>query len=171
VTGCDQDEAGDGDVIRALGEELRRARSGAGMTQADLVNLMPSEIHVQTLATYERGIRQCSIGRFIEICRALGVAAPDVLHLAMQKAQQEADLRIIGVQVDLHAIVRDKQPGLRPPLRQWARNRLTTDSSGSGIARLDWIAIQELATLVGLPSAELVQQLVRFTPHSIRRWS
>lgn len=170
MTDDGQDEADNNIIIfiRALGEELRRARSGVGLTQSELVNLMPSDIHVQTLATYERGIRQCTVGRFIEICRVLGVAASDVLDLAMQRARLEVDLQIIGVQVDLHALVRDKQPELEP-LRQWARNRLASESGITGIARIDWISVQELGTLIGLSSAEMVERLVRFTPQSVRR--
>lgn len=166
MTDDSRNEPGGSEVIRALGEELRRARTSAGLTQADLVKLIPSDIHVQTLASYERGIRQCTVGRLIEICRALGVAAPDLLERAILRARQPVDLQIIGVAVDLHALVRDRQPELKP-LRQWARNRIATDSSGSGIARIDWAVLQELSILVNLP--DLVDRLVQFTPQSIQR--
>lgn len=153
-------EAADAAVAKAIGNELRRARENAGLTRADLVALMPSEIHVQTLATYERGVRQCTVGRLVEICRIIGVSAPDVLSWAMQRA--EIDLQTIGLRIDLRAVINDKRAELLP-LRRWARGRLTDDPD-SEIAHLEWSAVQDMATTYGIDGSAFVSYLLMFTP-------
>lgn len=158
----DQDAA----VARAIGEEIRRARESVGWTRAELVARMPSDIHPQTLATYERGIRQCTVGRLVEICRTMGMSAPDVLSWAMQRA--EIDLVTIGLQVDLRAVLADSRVELLP-LRRWARGRLT-DDPGAYIAHLEWPVVQEMAALFGIPRPEFVSDLIMFTPRAAPRW-
>jgi transcriptional regulator with XRE-family HTH domain len=148
---------------RAIGEELRRARDTLGWTRAELAARLPFGVHVPTLAGYERGVVQCSSNRFIMLCQTMGVSAPDVLAWAMQRAR--IDLPTIGVQVDLHAVIRDKIPDLLP-LRRWARKRLTNDP-GTGIARLAWPAVQELATLLSTNRTEFVRTLILFTPRPV----
>jgi transcriptional regulator with XRE-family HTH domain len=145
---------------RALGEELRRAREHVGWSQSDLVARMPSRLHVKTLATYEQGIRQCTVVRLLEICRSLGVPAPDVLGRAMMHA--EIDMQRVDLDVDLNALAADTRTELRP-LRRWARNRLANNPV-SGIARLDGSTIEEMAAIIGLHLSDLVRQLEMFTP-------
>jgi transcriptional regulator with XRE-family HTH domain len=146
---------------RALGEELRRARERVGWSQTELVARMPSRLHVKTLATYEQGIRQCTVVRLLEICRTLGVRAPDVLGRAMLHA--EIDVRTSsGLDVDLDAVLRETRAEFRP-LRRWARHRLTTHPV-SGLARLHGDTIHEMAALIGTSVDDLVRQLEIFTP-------
>lgn len=149
-------------ITKALGEELRRARENVGWSQAELVRRMPSELHVKTLATYEQGVRQCTVVRLIEICRTLGVAAPDLLGRALQ--HMEVDLQTVGMQVDLHAMARDTRAELRQ-LRRWARNRLLINPA-SGVARLDRGAVQEMAAVIGLTLSDLVRYLDMFRPQT-----
>jgi hypothetical protein len=127
---------------------------------------MPSEMPVNTYACYEQGIRQCSIPRLVEICQTLGVAAPELLALALQRV--EADLRTLGVQVDLHKILDDDQDQLQP-LRQWAGNRLRADPEGRAVVRLEWGLIQELAVFFGLTGPDLIDYLKGFTPDTVPR--
>lgn len=162
----DDEEIVNAAVAHAIGEELRRARESAGWTRADLVARMPSDIHVQTLATYERGVRQCTVGRLVEICKTMGASAPDLLRWAVQRA--EIDLPTIGLEVDLDAMLRSKEPELLP-LRRWARGRLNDDPD-SGIAHLEWPVVQEMARLFDIPRAELVGYLIMFTPQPATRW-
>ena len=147
---------------RALGEELRRARDHVGWSQAQLVARMPSDLHIKTLATYEQGARQCTVVRLLEICRTLSVSALDVLGRAMMR--MEIDLQTVGLQVDLHAMLRDPRVELRP-LRRWARNRLANNPM-AGIARLDGGVVQEMAAMIGVSLSDLVHQLEMFTPHT-----
>lgn len=153
-------------VARALGEELRRARSEVGWTRAELVERMRSEIHARTLANYEQGSRQCTVARFVEICEALGVAAPDVLGLALQRAKVQ--LLASSIQVDLQAVLNDTSTKLEP-LRRWARNRLASNQNDRGVARLPKAAVHDMAALLDITDAELVEQLVRFTPETVTR--
>jgi transcriptional regulator with XRE-family HTH domain len=148
---------------RALGEELKRARECRGWSRAELVDRMSSSISAQALATYEQGTRQCTVARFVEICQALGVAAPEVIGLALQRL--EADLEVIGgVRVDLHAVTRDRRPELRS-LRRWARLRLQTDPD-SDVVNVDQAAIHEIAVFLGYTRAKLVGYLAMFPPRS-----
>jgi transcriptional regulator with XRE-family HTH domain len=154
-----------GRIIRAIGEELRRARDNLGWSRPELVRRMASDVPVNTYACYEQGIRQCSIPRLVEICQTLGVAAPELLGLALQRA--EADLRTHGVQVDLHKVVDDDQDRLQP-LRQWAVNRLQADPSGR-VVRLEWSLVQELAVFFGLTGPDLMNRLKGFAPDAAPR--
>jgi len=158
--------ATDGAITRALGEELRRVRHQAGLSRAELVDQMSSDIHVRTLATYEQGARQCTVVRLVEICRTLGVAAPDVLWLALQRA--ELDLETTGLQVDLRAVIRDERVEFGP-LRRWAHKRLERDPDGQGIARLNRAVVQEIAIFLDYSWQELVRYLLKFSPQTAPR--
>ncbi len=59
--------------------------------------------------------------------------APDVLGLSLQRPKSTCYSN--SIQIDLRALVRDAQDEMKP-LRKWARNRLSEDVDGSGIARL-----------------------------------
>lgn len=78
------------------------------------------------------------------------------------------DLQTIGLQIDLHAVLHDKQAKMLP-LRRWARKRLAEDSGGSGIAHLDWAVVQEMATLFGIDRSEFIQALIVYTPRPVPR--
>jgi transcriptional regulator with XRE-family HTH domain len=145
---------------RALGEELRRTRERAGWSQSDLVARMPSHLHVKTLATYEQGIRQCTVVRLLEICWATGACAPDVLARAM--LHTDIDLQTTDLYVELYALVLDTRTELRP-LRRWARNRLAHNPV-STTARLDGSALQEIAAALGVELSTLIRQLEEFAP-------
>lgn len=142
-------------LTRALGEELRRVREDRGWSQSELARWMPTELHVKTLATYEQGIRQCTVVRLVEICRTLGVAAADVLSRA--QLHMAVDLQKVGLEVDLHAVAGDTRSELRL-LRRWARNRLANNPA-CGVVHLIPGALQEMAAVLGLTVAELVHQL------------
>ncbi len=152
-------------ITRALGEELRRVRESVGWSQAELAQRMPTELHVKTLATYEQGARQCTVPRLVEICRTLGVTAPDVLGRALLHA--EVDLHTVGMQVDLQALCRDTRTELRP-LRRWARNRLSINPACE-VALLDRGAIQEMAAIFGQTLSSLVHHLEMFSPQMAPR--
>jgi hypothetical protein len=89
----------------------------------------------------------------------MGVSAADVLGLALQRAHIEQP----GIQVDLHAVVKNKQAELRQ-FRQWAKRRLTDDPNGPGVARIDRVILDEMAALFGFSRSEFLDHLFRFTP-------
>jgi transcriptional regulator with XRE-family HTH domain len=150
-------------IIRAIGEELRRVRDQRGLTRGEVVARMSPGVSVQALANYEYGIRPVSVPRLVAICAALEVSAPDLLGLALQRAELN---RRGGVRVDLRAVVKDRRPELRP-LRRWARNRLAEEPDGPGVAHIDRGIIGEMAAFLGFTRAELVRHLVTFTPGSV----
>jgi transcriptional regulator with XRE-family HTH domain len=142
---------------RALGEVLRRARESAGWSQAELAARMPSGLHVKTLATYEQGVRQCTVMRLREICTALAVSTSDVLARAELHAQ--VDLQTAEVWVNLHHV--DRHARARQ-LRQWARSLLDLRPV-SGIAHIDGDGLVQLAASFGMTAQDLVAHLEVFT--------
>lgn len=161
----------DGDdqaIVKAVGEELRRARACVGWSRPELVRRMRTRIPVNTYACYEQGIRQCSIPRLIEICEALGVSVPELLSLALQRLERDLDRS--GVLIDLHRIVRDERKELGP-LRRWAQNRikedaLTADPNEPAVVRLPWVVVKEMATFCGTPKRSLLAYIREFAPES-----
>lgn len=69
-------------LTQALGQELRRARDDLGLTRAELIALLPFELHTKTLQGYEQGFIQCTVTRYVQICTALGVPASEMLSQA-----------------------------------------------------------------------------------------
>jgi transcriptional regulator with XRE-family HTH domain len=155
-------------VVRAVGEELRRARACVGWTRPELVQHMKTRIPVNTYACYEQGIRQCSIPRLVEICEALGVGVPELLSLALQRLERDLDRS--GILIDLHKIIRDERDELRS-LRRWAQNRieedaLTADVDEPAVVRLPWVVVKEMATFCGTPKGSLLSYIREFAPES-----
>jgi transcriptional regulator with XRE-family HTH domain len=164
-------DATDQGIIRALGEELRRARATAGWSRPELVKRMKTRVPVNTYACYEQGIRQCSIPRLVEICDALGVSVTELIGLALQRL--ERDLETSGVRIDLQKIIRDDRDELKP-LRRWARNRikedaLTADAHTPVVVRLQWAVVEEMAVFCGVPKRYLLSYIREFTPESAQR--
>lgn len=153
-------------IAGAIGQEIRRARSAIGWTRTDLVERLDSDIHIQTVAGYEQGVRHCTVARLVEICRALGVPAPELLALALQRA--EIDLETTELRVDLHAIVRDEQPELTA-LRAWAHHRLRDDAEGTGTVKLEPAAIEIMADFCQMSHSALLRHLSAFTPELTSR--
>ncbi len=156
-------------IIRAIGEELRRARTSAGWSRPDLVKRMKSQVPVNTYACYEQGIRQCSIPRLFEICQALEVDVLDLLGLAFQRL--EIGLDKSGVRIDLRKIIDDHREEVRP-LHRWARNKLkdapTADPNESAVVRVQWLVVKEMAIFCGVPIGQLLNYVRDFTPESAR---
>ncbi|GGS57870.1 helix-turn-helix domain-containing protein [Actinokineospora fastidiosa] len=151
------------DITRAAGLELRQARIAAGLTLAQLVERLPSGIRVPTLAGYETGSRSFTVGRFVEICVALGVSGPNLLAAAVRRARV-SPMRA-GAVIDLHAIARDRRAD-RAALRRWARHRLDVDSDGEGVAIVEPATVREMAALCGLSETAMTILLEQYPPNS-----
>lgn len=147
-------------IARAIGEELRRARETGGWSRAQLVTRLPSGIGDRTLMAYEHGLRQLTVSRLIELCRALGVGAPSLLGQALQKAQ--IYLQNLVLQVDLHLLLDDSTDKFRP-MFQWARNRLHQRPEEE-VVELSPSAVRELAAFLGCTHDDLAGYLSRFAP-------
>jgi transcriptional regulator with XRE-family HTH domain len=146
-------------ISRAIGEELRRAREANGWSRGQLVARLPSGIGDRTLLSYEHGTRHLTVLRFLELCRALGVAAPTVLGQALQRAR--IHLQNLGLEIDLRQLLNDRSDKFRPMV-QWARNKLVENPGG--VVELPPSSVRELATFVGCPYHELANYLARFIP-------
>lgn len=156
------DEATAQVVLRAIGEELRRAREAAGWTRAQFVTRLPSGIGERTVLSYEYGSRSLALVRFLELCNVLGVVASVLLSMALQRAQ--LFLANLNLYVDLRALLDDESPQFRP-MAQWARNRLNRCSDG--IAEITPASVSELADFVGCTHKELAVYLARFIPDDL----
>lgn len=146
-------------ISRAIGEELRRAREATGWSRLQLVSRLPSGIGERTLLSYEHGTRHLTVLRFIELCRALSVAAPTLLNQALQRAR--IHLQNLVLQIDLRHLLNDRNEKFRP-MHQWARNKLTENPDG--VVELPPSSVRELATFVGCTYHELADYLARFIP-------
>lgn len=86
-------------ISRAIGNELRRAREANGWSRGHLVAQLSSGIGDRTLLSYEHGTRHLTVLRFLELSRAIGIAAPTLLSQALQRARLE--LTNLVLRVDL----------------------------------------------------------------------
>jgi transcriptional regulator with XRE-family HTH domain len=149
-------------ISRAIGEELRRAREATGWSRGQLVSRLPSGIGERTLLSYEHGTRHLTVLRFIELSRALGVAAPTLLNQALQRAR--IHLQNLVMQIDLRHLLIDRNEKFRP-MHQWARNKL--NENPDGVVELPPSSVRELAAFVGCSYHELATYLARFIPETI----
>lgn len=69
-------------LVRALGNELRRARREADMTQEDLAK--KSKMDRSFISDIERGTASPSVATLFVLCRALGVAASELIRRVEQ---------------------------------------------------------------------------------------
>jgi transcriptional regulator with XRE-family HTH domain len=148
-------------ISQAVGEELRRRREAKGWSRAQLVALLPSGIGDRTLLSYEHGTRHLTVLRFLELCDALGVAAPTLLTQALQRARLK--LSNLVLQVNLRELIDDGSDKFRPMV-QWARNKL--NRYPEGVVELPPSSVEELADFVGYTCQELAGYLARFVPES-----
>lgn len=84
------------------------------LTRAQVIALLDLEIHSQTLATYELGIRSMSLERFVEICLTLRLDPAEVI------AQARVDMvtkKPVTVNLIRLSEARTKKLG---PLKGWA---------------------------------------------------
>ncbi len=142
-----------------LGDELRQLRTQRGWTRRDLNRRLQADISLQTLATYELGTRQCSVVRLVEICLALDEVPHDLLARVHKRMFGESAVGV--VRIDLRRVVRDDQAALLP-LRRWAKGKLTEhNGTKPPEVRLDNTALERMAELCRIETAELIARLRR----------
>jgi transcriptional regulator with XRE-family HTH domain len=146
-------------LARALGEELRRAREACGWSRAQFVARLPSGIGDRTLVAYEHGTRQLTVARLLELANALGVAAPELLGDALQKALLE--LHNLALKIDLRRLLTDTSDQFRPVI-QWARNRLIENPQG--VVEVPPSSVRDMAAFLGCSHGDLARYLALFTP-------
>jgi transcriptional regulator with XRE-family HTH domain len=149
-------------IARALGDELRRAREAGGWTRAQFTARLLSRIGDRTLLAYEHGLRQLTVLRWLELCEGIGVSAPDLLGLALQRAR--ITLAELTLRIDLRRLVEHRNEKFRPMV-QWARNKL--NKCPDGVAELTPSAVVELADFMGCTHLELANHLAQFIPDDV----
>ena len=113
------------EFLRAVGDELRRARQEAGLALRDLNPRSDREFKASAVGGYERGERSISLDRFCRLAALYGVppdhllariiersapASNDVV-IDLRPAQEEAALRIA------RAIESEAPPGSTQPTK------------------------------------------------------
>lgn len=68
------------------------------------------------------------------------------------------------MQVDLHAILHDRKTPELLPLRRWARKKREGEAGVSGIVRVPWAVILEMANMFDFERDYFVERLLKFTP-------
>lgn len=153
------DEVSEKVLSRVVGEELRRAREACGWSRGYLVARLPSGIGDRTLLSYEHGTRHLTVLRFIELCRAMGVSAPQLLGSGLQRARVHLDN--LALRVDLRALLADDTAEFRQ-MTVWAHNKLI--EYPAGVVEIVPAGVRELAAFMGLCTRDLAAYFARFTP-------
>lgn len=153
------DEETEKAISQAVGKELRRAREANGWSRAYFVTLLPSGIGARTLLSYEHGTRHLTLLRFVEVCRALGVAGPSLLNRALQRARIHLDNLVLLVDVRQVVCQRDET---FVQMVAWAHNKLIKHPDG--IVELAPSTVVELADFIGCPAPDLANYLAKFVP-------
>lgn len=154
---CDQAVAKT--ILRAVGEELRRAREELQWSRLQLAARMPSGIGDRTITSYETGDRNLTVLRLFEQCGALQVSVPGLLTMALQRVRLR--LEHVDLLVDLPALLDDDTAKFRP-VHPWARNKLRR--LDSRVATVAPSTVDELADFVGCDRQELADHLAKFIP-------
>ena len=75
-------------IARAFGAVLKRARTGAGLSQETLADR--AALDRTTPSLYERGLRQPTIATVISLARALHLDPPVLVHMLITQLRGEA---------------------------------------------------------------------------------
>jgi transcriptional regulator with XRE-family HTH domain len=145
--------------MKAIGEEIKKARESLGWSRLAVVSRLPSGICDRTLLSYEHGTRQMTITRFLEVCKALQLDPANVITWGLQRAK--INLENMNISIDVRKLANDKDV-LYKIMQEWAINKL--NSHAGFIAQLSPTAIKEFATLMNCTSRDLTEYLVKFTP-------
>lgn len=164
-------------VVHVLGEQLRERREALRWTREDLRRAMclhtdteeqgdteervdEADVpHTAIIATWERGSRNMTITRFVQVCAALEVDASEVLNEALARGVPTSTTGLIAI--DRRKLARSTDPR-HHRLRQWLAAReqpRSTAAHGSAGLELNRAALDPLAQLEGLTTPELIHAL------------
>ncbi len=90
----------------ALGEAIRYARRSANLSQRELQNRTGGRFKPSAVGGYERGERDISVERLVDLAHAIGVAPEDLLADALRRASPRTHAEIA---IDL--IELEREPG------------------------------------------------------------
>jgi transcriptional regulator with XRE-family HTH domain len=108
--------------LRAVGDELRRARQEAGLALRDLNERSGREFKASAVGGYERGERSISLDRFCRLAALYGVAPEGLLGRISERLRSESngeiviDIRSVPASPTEAAPIGADQGSARPPL-------------------------------------------------------
>lgn len=87
------------EFLRAVGDELRRARQEAGLALRDLNPRSAREFKASAVGGYERGERSISLDRFCRLAGLYGVAPDQLLARVLERAAPVGDDVVIDLRL------------------------------------------------------------------------
>jgi hypothetical protein len=147
--------------LRAIGEHLRdyRQRKLQWTRAVQLRHMTTAICTTDTLAAYERGQRDMTLIRFVELCRAMGIQPSTLL------ANVEAEIfhGIAPQDVELNLRLVGRLPAdPYGPLVTWAQAQLaSSDASDVPTHTLPIDALGAMATLCGVTLDVLLAEIAR----------
>jgi transcriptional regulator with XRE-family HTH domain len=143
---------------RKLGSRIREAREARGWTRLELCQRLPSGIGDRTLLSYEHGVRQLSVVRIVEICKALGNDPGALLNLAVRDTD---NYHTAPMPIDLPALIGDTTEDY-PAVHAWAKSRLEDAFGETGVVVVAPAVVETLARVTGCPHRTLAAYLTNF---------
>lgn len=153
-------------VSQAVGAELRVARTAAGLSPLDVAQHTTPPVSEDTYRCYELGRRRCPIPRFVDICHVIGVSAPVLLGLALQRVG--LGYRESGVRVDLTKMITShRRYPTMVAFQQWAYRRVQgAPAHVVRVVHLPWVVAEEFAVLCQVSPNEMLQYVRDMAPDS-----
>jgi transcriptional regulator with XRE-family HTH domain len=111
------------EFLRAVGDELRRARQEAGLALRDLNPRSAMEFKASAVGGYERGERSISLDRFCRLAELYGVAPDHLLTRVLERAAPAGD----DVVIDLRPAVHEAEVNLDGPAQMEDEPPLATE--------------------------------------------
>ncbi len=143
-------------VLRALGTRLHKTRKTRHLTRNrfrdHLRHALGLELSSQTLATYESGTRQCTVFRWVQLCRALGEDPASLLRETVASIH----LNSTTLQLDLRRTARLHDAELAS-LSGWAQSYLR--NGGPARVPLTTTSLDHAALLCGTDTPHLLERL------------
>ena len=142
--------------LRALGTRLQTARNDRGLTRNrfrdHLRHALGLELSSQTLATYESGTRQCTVFRWVQLCRALGEDPASLLRETATSIYCDST----ALQLDLYRTA-ELQDAELASIVGWSRSYLRD----GGPARVPFttVSLDHAALLCGTDAPHLLERL------------
>ncbi len=115
------------EFLRAVGDELRRARQEAGLALRDLNPRSAREFKASAVGGYERGERSISLDRFCRLAGLYGLAPDQLLARVLERATPEVDAD--DVVIDLRRAQQDTAPELDGRAKTEAEPQAATEPS------------------------------------------
>lgn len=147
--------------LRAIGDRLRdyRLRTLHWSLAKQLKHMTNVICTTNTLAAYERGQREMTLIRFVELCRAMGIRPSTLLANVEHEIFYSVEPR--DIEINLRLVCRLPADPFGP-LVAWAQGRLpSSDATVVPIETLSLGALEAMAGLCGVTLDVLLAEIAR----------